>query len=51
MRDADGLPFVFRFRVPADARPGLTRLRVGAAECQSCFRGECERFDPWGEPS
>jgi hypothetical protein len=41
-------PFKFRFRVPADAVPGVTRLRVGTYACQSCFRevGNWERLSP-----
>lgn len=41
-------PFQFRFRVPADAAPGMTRLRVGTYECQRCFReaGDWERLNP-----
>ena len=31
-------PFRFNFRVPADAAPGPTRLRVGTYTCQGCFR-------------
>eukprot|EP01043_Picozoa_sp_COSAG02_P006575 COSAG02_NODE_188_length_30307_cov_341.858746_14_plen_411_part_00 len=41
-------PFKFRFRVPADAVPGVTRLRVGTYVCQSCFRevGDWKRLNP-----
>jgi hypothetical protein len=44
-------PFQFRFRVPADAALGETRLRVGTYECGSCFReaGEWERLNPCHE--
>ena len=46
-------PFRFRFRVPEDAAPGATRLRVVTYTCQSCFRESTgwARLDPCAEVS
>ena len=41
-------PFRFNFRVPTDATPGPTRLRIGTYTCQGCFRKSTEwsRLNP-----